>query len=65
MLDDQDIYEITSMSDTMLVHNMRCAERILAEPAKFPHADMDRVQARWAHMVGEIAGRALPEALTA
>lgn len=56
-----DDYEIQSCSDAMLLHNIRCAENVLGNPAKFPKADMAALQERWAVMVAEATGRALVE----
>ena len=64
MLDSFEIYEIQTMPDEMLVHNIRCLENILGNPAKFPDADMARCHARWVEMVAQGASRALTELLT-
>ena len=53
--------EIDRLTDAQLMHNIRCAEDVLAHPEKYPHADTARTQERWIEMCVAAVGRAMPE----
>lgn len=59
-LDSFEKYEIDRLPDWMLMQNIRSAEHVLGNPDRFPKADVQGLEARYAYMVGEAAGRLLP-----
>jgi hypothetical protein len=53
--------EIDRLTDAQLMHNIRCAENVLAHPEDFPHADLERTREHWLELCVAGVGRALPE----
>jgi hypothetical protein len=51
--------EIAFMPDNMLLHNIKSTENILANPSKFPGANLDNVRAWHGEMVAAAVRRGL------